>query len=307
MTKRKFAILPVAALLLCSAPAFVCGSAKKRVATKAKAPVAAASVPKTLEKALVMRTDTDSCAAAFATVMGEYLRPEIQKQFGNDTAAVAEFVRGVSHAFDIKNVDAPYYMGVRSGFALIDRVQSMTEMGFPLTSASFCRWLEPVLRSDSAAVKFTPATADAYLRELVARVNPEPEVKELSAESQQAFLDEQKARPGVIATPSGLLFEVITEGEGASPVDTNVVRVTYTGRLADGTVFDETEQPIQFPVNRLVPGFTEGLKLMKPGGEYRLFIPASLGYGSRGAAGVIPPGAALDFTVKLLDILPPQQ
>lgn len=305
MTKRKFAILPVAALLLCSAPAFVCVNAKKKAAApRAKAPAAAAVVKAAPSGAMVMQSDTDSCAAAFATVMGEYLRPEIQKQFGNDTAAVAEFVRGVSHAFDIKNISSPYYMGVRSGFALIDRVQSMTEMGFPLTSASFCRWLGPVLAGDTASVAFTPASADAYLRQLVARVNPEPEVQALSPESQQKFLDEQKARPGVIATPSGLLFEVLTEGEGAAPQDTDMVRVTYTGRLADGTIFDQTEEPIQFPVNRLVPGFTEGLKLMKPGGEYRIFIPASLGYGQQGAAGVIPPGAALDFTVKLLDILP---
>ena len=135
------------------------------------------------------------------------------------------------------------------------------------------------------------------------RMNP-PE-KALDAASQQAFLDAQKQREGVHEMPSGLLFEVITEGEGASPADTDKVRVIYTGKLADGTVFDETDRPIEFPVQGLVPGFTEGLKMMKTGGEYRLFIPADLGYGSRGAAGVIPPGAALDFTVRLLDVVRP--
>ncbi|MDE6629141.1 MAG: FKBP-type peptidyl-prolyl cis-trans isomerase, partial [Muribaculaceae bacterium] len=85
------------------------------------------------------------------------------------------------------------------------------------------------------------------------------------------------------------------------------VKVTYTGKLSDGTVFDQPERPVQFPVSNLVPGFTEGLKLMKPGGTYRLFIPATLGYGDLGAGGVIPPGAALDFTVTLLEIVPQQQ
>lgn len=104
--------------------------------------------------------------------------------------------------------------------------------------------------------------------------------------------------------PSGLLFEIITEGEGPHPADTDIVKVTYTGRLSDGTVFDSSDRPVQFPVNRLVPGFTEGLKLMKPGGEYRIFIQPALGYGDKGASGIIPPGAVLDFTVKLLEILP---
>ena len=151
---------------------------------------------------------------------------------------------------------------------------------------------------------FNADSADTFLREAMARMYPQEEVKPLSPESQTAFLEAQKSREGVIETPSGLLFEVLTEGEGLPPAETDTVKVTYTARLADGTVFDQTERPIQFPVNRLVPGFTEGLKMMKPGGEYRLFIPPALGYGDRGAAGVIPPGAALDFTVHLLDILP---
>lgn len=104
--------------------------------------------------------------------------------------------------------------------------------------------------------------------------------------------------------PSGLVFEVITEGEGTSPTIDNRVRLLYTGRLADGTVFDQTERPVDFPLRGLVPGFSEGLSLMKPGGTYRLFIPPSLGYGEEGAAGTIPPNAAIDFQVQLLEILP---
>ena len=86
------------------------------------------------------------------------------------------------------------------------------------------------------------------------------------------------------------------------PAATDRVRVTYKGALADGTVFDSTDKAISLPVAGVVPGFSEGLQLMRPGGTYRLFIPAELGYGARGASGVIPPGAVLDFTVTLLEI-----
>lgn len=272
----------------------IAGSAAQGTTSTANAPADGPSA-----EAVVL--PADSCAAAFATVMAEYLKPELEKQFPGDTAAITEFVRGVEHAFEIKNVDAPYFFGVRSGFGLIDRVEAMQAMGFPFTSAEFSRSLGDALRG--SAMGFDMKSADAFLRTAVERMNPQDEVAAVSLESQQEFLDAQKARPGVIETPSGLLFEVITEGEGNSPAVTDKVRVTYTGRLADGTVFDETSRPIEFPIQGLVPGFSEGLMMMKPGGEYRLFIPAAIGYGERGAAGVIPPGAALDFTVRLLDVL----
>lgn len=251
----------------------------------------------------VVTVNTDSCAAAFATVMAGYLKPEIDKQFPADTAAITEFTRGVAHAFDIKNVDAPYYLGVRNGFAIIDRLESMQQMGFPISTDAFCRNLADALRG--SAMGFNADSADAFLRDAMAAMYPDTAPKNLTPESQQAYIADQKAREGVMETPSGLLFEVITEGEGPKPASTDVVKVTYTGRLSDGSVFDSTERPIQFPVNRLVPGFTEGLQMMKTGGEYRIIIPPQLGYGDKGAAGVIPPGAVLDFTVTLLDIVPP--
>lgn len=248
------------------------------------------------------KATSDSCAVAFATVMADYLRPELQKQFGNDSVAVDEFVSGVAHAFEIKDAHAPYYFGVRSGLAMIDRVEGMVSMGFPMTSSSFVAALGEAMHGRTMG--FSVDTADAFLRSLMEKMYERDRPAPLSEESQQAFLSEQKARQGVIETPSGLLFEVITEGEGEHPKAEDTVKVLYTGRLADGTVFDETDKPIQFPVSRLVPGFTEGLMLMKPGGEYRIFIPASLGYGETGAGGgTIPGNAALDFTVKLLEIV----
>lgn len=246
--------------------------------------------------------DSDSVAAAFATVMAGFLGPEIEKRWPGDTAAVGEFVRGVANAIDIKNLDTPFFLGVRNGFSLSDRLEAMVELGYPMTQQQFCRALEIALKG--SAMGFTEATADQYLRDVMGKLNPVAQPEPLSEKSQMRFIADNLKRPGVEQTASGLLFEIITEGEGAFPTDSDRVKVSYTARLSDGTVFDSTERPVIFPVNNLVPGFTEGLKLMKPGGEYRIIIPPALGYGDQGAAGIIPPGAALDFTIQLLEIMP---
>lgn len=145
---------------------------------------------------------------------------------------------------------------------------------------------------------FTVDEADRYMTDLFMNLEAAAHPKADQA-AQQAFIEQMKAVDGAVVTPSGLIFQVISEGEGVSPTDDDVAIVDYTGRLADGTVFDGSRgQTVEFPVSGLIPGFTEGLKMMKPGGEYRLIIPAAIGYGSRGA-GPIPGDAVLDFTVKL--------
>ncbi|MGN6506381.1 MAG: FKBP-type peptidyl-prolyl cis-trans isomerase [Tepidisphaeraceae bacterium] len=112
-------------------------------------------------------------------------------------------------------------------------------------------------------------------------------------------------KPGVKVTASGLQIETLKEGTGPSPKATDTVKVHYTGKLIDGTVFDssvERGQPIEFPLNGVIPGWTEGLQLMKVGGKARLVIPPELGYGANGAPPSIPPNATLVFDVELLGI-----
>ena len=125
----------------------------------------------------------------------------------------------------------------------------------------------------------------------------------------QAFLDANARKPGVKTTESGLQVEMLAEGEGPHPTAQDTVLVHYEGRLADGTVFDSSiqrGQPAVFGVSDVIPGWTEGLQLMRPGGKARFTIPPQLGYGARGAGGVIPPNAVLQFDVMLLDIAPHQ-
>ena len=121
----------------------------------------------------------------------------------------------------------------------------------------------------------------------------------------EAFLAENAKRPGVKVTPSGLQYEVLEATLGQKPKATDTVRVHYEGTLPDGTVFDSSYkrgEPISFPLNGVIAGWTEGLQLMSIGSKYKLFIPYHLGYGERGAGATIPPYSALVFTVELLGI-----
>ncbi|AMO25145.1 FKBP-type peptidyl-prolyl cis-trans isomerase [Ramlibacter solisilvae] len=109
-----------------------------------------------------------------------------------------------------------------------------------------------------------------------------------------------------VTTASGLVYESLKDGSGASPVASDVVRVHYRGTLPDGKEFDSSYQrgrPAEFALNRVIKCWTEGVQLMKPGGQARLTCPPGLAYGERGAGGVIPPNATLVFEVELLDIL----
>jgi len=120
------------------------------------------------------------------------------------------------------------------------------------------------------------------------------------------FLANNKKKAGVKETESGLQYEVIVEGTGKSPKATDKVKVHYTGTLTDGQVFDssvERGEPIEFPLNGVIKGWTEGLQLMKEGAKYKFYIPSELAYGERGAGQQIPPFSTLIFEVELLKVL----
>lgn len=113
------------------------------------------------------------------------------------------------------------------------------------------------------------------------------------------FLEQNRQQPGIAVTASGLQYQVLKEGSGAMPKATDVVTVNYRGSLWSGKEFDQGEG-ISFPLDRVIPGWTEGLQLMKEGAKYRFYIPPELGYGERGAGRAIPPNAALVFEVDLI-------
>ena len=143
-------------------------------------------------------------------------------------------------------------------------------------------------------------TAGQYVEATVSRLK----YGETKAEGEK-FLQENKLREGVQETASGLQYEILVQGKGPKPTAESTVKVHYEGTLIDGTVFDSSYQrgePIEFPLNGVIKGWTEGLQLMPVGSKYKLYIPSELGYGERGAGQSIPPFATLIFTVELLEI-----
>lgn len=128
---------------------------------------------------------------------------------------------------------------------------------------------------------------------------------EKAAQAGVDFLKENLTKEGVKSTESGLQYSILKEGDGKIPAATDTVRVHYTGKLIDGTVFDssvERGQPAEFPVNGVIRGWIEALQLMPVGSKWRLYIPQELAYGSQGAGASIPPFSTLIFDVELLAI-----
>lgn len=125
-------------------------------------------------------------------------------------------------------------------------------------------------------------------------------------EEGEKYLAENAKKDGVVVTASGLQYTVIKEGTGKQPKASDTVKCHYEGFLTNGTVFDSSIQrgePASFPLNAVIKGWTEGLQLMKEGAKYRFFIPYNLAYGEAGAAGAIPPYAALIFDVELIEVI----
>lgn len=124
-----------------------------------------------------------------------------------------------------------------------------------------------------------------------------------NAKAGDAFLSQNKTKEGVKVLTSGLQYKVLTEGEGASPSESDTITANYEGRLIDGTVFDSSYQrnkPIEFKMADVIKGWGEALKIMKPGARWEIYVPPSLGYGSKGAGNVIGPNETLIFTIELV-------
>lgn len=132
-------------------------------------------------------------------------------------------------------------------------------------------------------------------------------LKEKGAAETETFLADVKKKAGVVVLPSGLVYEIVQQGEGPAPKPEETVKVHYTGKLVNGTEFDSSVtrgEPVEFVLNEVIPGWTEGLQKISKGGKIKLYIPPQLAYGDEGRPG-IPPASTLVFDVELLDITPP--
>lgn len=152
-------------------------------------------------------------------------------------------------------------------------------------------------------VKMKPSEAQKVLNKFFNELDTQLKAEAMAKE--EKYLKENADKEGVQTTKSGLQYKVLVEGDGKQPGPHSRVKCHYEGRLIDGTVFDSSYkrgEPAVFGLDQVIPGWTEGLQLMKVGSKYELTLPAELGYGERGIPGHIPGNSVLNFVVELLDV-----
>ena len=188
--------------------------------------------------------------------------------------------------------------------------QQLAQMGASdLNIDDFADAIKDVINGNELKVphKDAQTIVQEYFRQQEERINAirAEQGKAAKAEGEK-FLVENGKKEGVVTLKSGLQYEVLREGNGKKPKATDQVKCHYEGTLINGQVFDSSykrNEPAVFPLNQVIPGWTEGLQLMQEGAKYRFYIPYILAYGESGAGGSIPPFATLIFDVELLEVM----
>lgn len=163
--------------------------------------------------------------------------------------------------------------------------------------------IKDIFKNDTTAVVLNQDQANQVISTYIEGMKAKKTEQSMAASKK--FFEENKKKDGVQETASGLQYKVIKMGTGSKPAATDTVIAHYHGTLMDGKVFDssvERGEPVPFPVNQVIPGWTEALQLMPVGSKWTLYIPSNLAYGERGAGGVIGPNESLIFEVELLGI-----
>lgn len=231
------------------------------------------------------------CSTLAACNSGESDKIESQKPV-TETGVVS---------FKTEDQKASYALGLRYGEGFASDLKE-------IDLAMFHQGLQDGFKGSSALLnqeQAMEALQALQARKMEAQQKAQAKVADDNKVASEAFLAQNKARPEVTTTESGLQYEVITQGNGATPTLNDAVNVHYHGTLPDGSVFDssvERGEPISFPVTGVIKGWTEALQLMKVGDKRKLYIPSDLAYGPRGSGAKIGPNQALVFEVELLGI-----
>ncbi|MCB1228677.1 MAG: FKBP-type peptidyl-prolyl cis-trans isomerase [Verrucomicrobiae bacterium] len=214
------------------------------------------------------------------------------------SAPLLPCAHGQDDAAKSESAPVPDSLESRFGYAYGFQIgKQLQRSGLSIDLEQFNRALKEALDGKDSAM--TDAEVQAAFNDV------QKKSEELKATAGKAFLEENGKKEGVKTTDSGLQYLVIQEGSGESPSAEDVVKVHYRGSLIDGTEFDSSysrNEPASFPLNRVIPAWTEGLQLMKTGAKYRFFVPYQLGYGEQGSPPDIPPYSTLIFDVELLGV-----
>ncbi|WP_298542807.1 FKBP-type peptidyl-prolyl cis-trans isomerase [uncultured Porphyromonas sp.] len=197
-----------------------------------------------------------------------------------------------------------YYAGQIQG---VQTAMGLAKEG--IDTKIFAEYLEYALKGDTTKMTMDQEAAYNYIQNYYSKKqeieNKEKYGKNID-EGKKAIEDFAK-QDDVITTESGLAYRYATKGTGKSPVDGDKVKVTYRGTLVNGTEFDKSEEPVEFGVNQVIPGWTELLKLMKEGDQVIAYIPYDLAYGANGSGSSIEPFSTLIFDVTLLEVIPAEK
>lgn len=201
-----------------------------------------------------------------------------------------------------KGIDsASYAIGISNGQMFKQSLETLP--GDPANIDALLAGFEAALKGDTASMKMTPESCQAFLQTYFTTVQAQESAK--TKEEGDKFLAENKTKEGVITTESGLQYKVVTEGTGAKPTATDKVKVHYVGTTLDGKEFDSSVprgEPAEFGVGDVIKGWTEILQIMPVGSKYIIWAPGDLAYGERGNQG-IKPNSVLKFEIELLDIV----
>ena len=258
-----------------------------------------------------LKTDVDSLSYAFGMSQTEGIEQYFMQQ-GIDSTQMADFLKGFNEgATKLGKKDVAYIAGLQLGQMVSKRwVEGLNQQIFGTDStktisrenllAGFVAGvINKGVMSKEEARAFTQTSMDAIKE----KANAEKYADNKAAG--EKFLAENKAKEGVVTTPSGLQYKIITKGNGAIPADSSKVKVNYKGTLIDGTEFDSSykrNEPATFRANQVIKGWTEALTMMPVGSKWELYIPYDLAYGTRETGGQIKPYSTLIFEVELLGI-----
>ncbi|NDW10267.1 FKBP-type peptidyl-prolyl cis-trans isomerase [Dysgonomonas sp. 520] len=284
------------------------------------------AVPQFMKQAGLL-TDTAALASSYQARIGaetdEAKKAELEKEFKSklDSANTAnqknkaEFMKGLTQTLNLDEKKDAYAAGLMAGAQMRMQVKSLETFAFEGTDDKISRAILLAAVKDAAngkepAIENPSEVFEKMIGAMEGKVQERQKAKEQeevgkNKEEGQKYLDAYKQQAGVVVLPSGIEYKVLTEGTGVKPSETDTVVVHYHGTLVDGTVFDSSVnrgEPISFPVNQVIKGWTEVLQLMPTGSKWQVVIPSDLAYGDANTGGPIKGGSTLVFDIELIDV-----